>query len=213
MGTHKPKKLVVMGIFDDVRNAEHAIANLVAVPVARNDIGIIAHPYAVPHAQNVPGMPEPKSGAMVATAGMAATLVGIALCAIPLAGLLTAGPLVVLGGAASLIAAQPGSPDALEELGVPRSDAKLAVECMRRGGIVIVAPADRDRARRVADAMAQAGPIDFRRRVEEWESEGWTFEPNGPLWTREEIERERMRRQARVASAPVEWGRVDRVHA
>jgi hypothetical protein len=118
------------------------------------------------------------------------TLVGIVLCAIPLAGLLTAGPLALLGGAASLSRA--GNPtDDLVELGVDREDAKIAHECVRRGGIVVVARVDRTLTRRAAEALARAGTIDFRSRADAWEAEGWEYEPNAPMWSTDQVWRSR----------------------
>ncbi len=195
------EKLVVMGAFDDIRDAEHAIANLIAVPIARDDVAVVAHPEAMPHRAHEAHV-APKSGAVATTAGMAMTLVGIALCAIPLAGLLTAPPLIILGGAAALVNARPDSPDALTELGVPRADAKIAVEHVRRGGIVLVVRTDRDRAHRAAEAMSRARSINLQTRADQWEASGWVFEPNAPMWTRERIHEDRALRLARASYAP-----------
>jgi len=184
--------MVVMGVFDNVRDAEYAIAALKSLGLKNDEINILAHPVSIPRSHEVKHMMEPSSGAAVTTAGMVATLVGIGLCAIPLAGLLTAGPLVVAGGVAS-VSGKNRPYDDLRDYGVPNEDAQLAIECVRRGCIAAIAKVDRTMVRRASEAMGRANAIDFRRRGEEWEREGWVFEPNAPAWTEEQIANARSR--------------------
>lgn len=184
------KMMTLMGIFDELADAENGIAALKSIGVPPDSISVVAHEAvaegAIERDVGNPDVIRDANGTIVATAGLTLTLVGIVLCAIPLAGLLTAGPLAVLGGAASV--AETGNPvDDLAELGVDRDDAKIAHECLRRGGIVIVATCDRTLARRAADALARAGAIDFRKRAEDWERDGWEYEPNAPMWSRAKI--------------------------
>ncbi|MBI2393857.1 MAG: hypothetical protein HYV09_30070 [Deltaproteobacteria bacterium] len=196
------KMMVLMGVFDDLRSAEHGIAAVKSLGVPTDEISVIVHHAAVPPdlREQHEGAFDLSSGSVATTAGLTVTLVGIVLCAIPLAGLLTAGPLAVLGGAASL--SRTGSPvDDLVELGVAREDAKIAHECLRRGGIIVVARCDRDIARRVAEAIGRAGAIDFRARADQWELEGWVYEPNAPMWTAEQIERQRIV-EGRASTSP-----------
>jgi hypothetical protein len=185
--------MVVMGVFDEVRDAEYAIAALKSLGLKNEDISILAHPEAIPGSHHVQTIMEPSSGASVTTAGMVATLVGIGLCAIPLAGLLTAGPLVLAGGLASVTGANRPVDD-LQEFGVPHEDAQVAIESVRRGGIAVIALVDRTMVRRASEAMARANAVDFRLRAEHWERDGWVFEPNAPAYTAVQIARERTRR-------------------
>lgn len=188
-------QMVVLGVFDEARDAEYAIAALKAFGVPASEISILAHPEAIPEAKHGRMVTEPSSGATVTTAGMVATLVGIGLCAIPLAGLLTAGPLVLAGGVASVTGSNRPIDD-LREFGVPYEDAQLAMENVRRGGIAVLARVDRSMVRRVSEAMARSNAVDFRRRGIEWENEGWVFEPNAPPYTAEQIAQYRMRNAA-----------------
>lgn len=187
----RKNEMIALGVFDEVRDAEHAIAALKALGVPSDEISILAHPEAIPESHRARAL-EPSSGVGVTTAGLVTTLVGIGLCAIPLAGLLTAGPLVLAGGVASVTGK--GRPmDDLREYGVPLEDAEYAFESVRRGGIVVLARVDRSLVRRVSEAMARANAVDFRRRAMEWEDGGWEFEPNAPPYTADEIARERAR--------------------
>jgi len=182
------KMMALMGVFDTSSAVENAIAALKSLGVDPHEISVVAHHAAVPAAEG--SFARDADGTVATTAGLTVTLVGIVLCAIPLAGLLTAGPLALLGGAASLSRA--GNPtDDLVELGVDREDAKIAHECVRRGGIVVVARVDRTLTRRAAEAMARAGAIDFRSRADAWEAEGWEYEPNAPMWSTDQVWRSR----------------------
>lgn len=176
--------MALMGVFEDVAGAENAIAAMQSIGVRERDISLLAHEATIPAAR---GAIADANGTLFTPVGLAVTLVGIVLCAIPLAGLLTAGPLAILGGAASLW--RTGNPvDDLAELGVDRADAKIAHECLRRGAIIVVALCDRPLVRRAAGALARAGAIDFRARAAAWEAEGWEYEPNAPMWSAAHVE-------------------------
>lgn len=195
------KMMVVMGVFDDARSAGRAIAELKALGVTDSEISILAHPEAIPNHKRhaATHLLQPKSGVGMTTAGLAATLVGIGLCAVPLLGLLTAGPLVVAGGVAS-VSGKNRPVDDIRDLGVSREDAEIAIEFARRGGISIVARVDRTYARRVAEALAAAGAVDYRKRADEWEANGWVFEPNAPAYSTERLRKERF---PRTSAPPV----------
>jgi hypothetical protein len=198
------EKMVVMGVFDDRVHVERALTRLDAMKVDRSTLSVIAHPHTVgvegeddrtwkPENLVVKAM-QPKSGAVAGTMALSATLVGIALFAVPLGALLVAGPVALVGGAVSAFGTPLVSPDTLGDLGVPRRDAKLAIEAVRRGAVVLVAQVDRRQARFVAEALDRAGAIDLYARASEWENEGWSYEPNAPVWSDAEIEREHMLR-------------------
>lgn len=191
------KMMVVMGVFDDARSAGHAIAALKSLGVTEDELSILAHPEAIPNAKYTPHahFMEPKNGTGMTTAGLAATLVGIGLCAVPLLGLLTAGPLVVAGGVAA-VTGRNRPVDDIRDLGVPREDAEIAIEAARRGGITLLARVDRTYARRVAETMARAGAIDYQQRANEWEADGWVFEPNAPAYSKDELRRARLPRMS-----------------
>jgi hypothetical protein len=196
--------MVVLGVFDEARDAEYAIAGLKSLGL-RDEISILAHPEAIPRSQRVHTMMEPSSGVAMTTAGMVATLVGIGLCAIPLAGLLTAGPLVLAGGVAS-VSGKDRPLDDMREFGVPYEDAQIAIESVRRGGIAVLARVDQALVRRVSEVLSRANAVDFRRRALDWEREGWEFIPNAPAYTAEQIAESRAR--VAMSQPPVIYDRV-----
>lgn len=180
------KTAAVMGVFDHGREAEHAIAGLKSLGVAPEDILILAHPDTLPRSSHHHVL-QPVNGIGMTTAGLAVTLVGIALCAVPLAGLFTAPPLLIAGGIAS-VTARSRPIDDLRDLGMPLEDAEAAVESVRRGGIAVVARVERSYVRRVAEVLTRAGAVDFRERAAQWEDAGWHFEPNAPPYASEQLE-------------------------
>jgi hypothetical protein len=191
------KQIVILAVFDDVVNAEQAIRSISALGVDRDALAILAHSAAIPCGDPAPGPFAPRSGVVAASSAMAATLLGIAFFAVPLGGLLAAGPLAFFGGAAAMVPVRPDSPDALVDLGVPHSDAKIAVESVRRGGIALVVTLDEGaHVRSIAEAIARAGAVDLAARADAWEREGWTFEPNAPIWSRAQIDADRDARRA-----------------
>ncbi len=200
---------VVMGVFDEIADAERALRELSAIGVPKEEIAILAHPSALREEHRRPIEPS-RSSLMTGGATMAATLIGIVLFAIPLGGLLVAGPLAYFGGAAAVNPTHAGTRDALGDLGVDRHDAKLAVECVRRGGIAVVVRPSDALARRTIEVLSRGGAIDLARREAEWEAEGWTFEPNGVPWTRRQIRAERARRMQAEQVVVTEGGAAHR---
>ncbi|MGZ3417986.1 MAG: hypothetical protein ACXVEE_08990 [Polyangiales bacterium] len=192
------KKMVVMGVFEDQTHAERALTRLDAVGIDRKALSLMAHPGTVQSTSEEVWKPEnklthalePKSGAMTGALAWSATLLGIALWAVPLGALIVSAPVALIGGAVAAFGAPLLSPDTLGDLGVPRRDAKLAIEAIRRGAIVLVVQAEYRQIREAAEAMDRAGAIDLYQRAAEWEAEGWSHEPNAPLWTKAQIEHE-----------------------
>lgn len=182
------KRMMVMAVFDHLRDAEHAIAGLKSMGIGADEISVLAHPDSLPSSRV--NIAVAKNGVGMTTAGLTVTLIGIALCAVPLAGLLTAAPLILAGGLAS-VATGHRPVDDLRELGVPKEDAELAIENARRGSISVFALVERSQARRIAEIMARAGAIDFHDRAAKWEERGWEYEPNAPAYTHAELFRER----------------------
>jgi uncharacterized protein (TIGR02271 family) len=62
----------------------------------------------------------------------------------------------------------------LLNLGVPREDADMYTEGVRRGGTLIVVTADDGMATRVYDIMARHGSVDLEERSKVWLKSGWS---------------------------------------
>ena len=74
-------------------------------------------------------------------------------------------------------------------------------EYIRRGGIVVSVKTPAEGVERAQQIMARHNPVDLTQRMEAWRAEGWTgYDPDAPLYTREEIA---ARRDDLVIPAPV----------
>jgi uncharacterized protein (TIGR02271 family) len=58
--------------------------------------------------------------------------------------------------------------------GVPRTDAEMYAEGVRRGGTLLVCTLPDDQAQRAYDLMKRHGSVDINQRCEMWKKSGWT---------------------------------------
>ena len=114
-------------------------------------------------------------------------------------GWLVAGLVGLAGGA--LVGGLMG---ALVDAGVDEADAVVYSEGVRRGYVLVSVIADHDEADSVADLMNQHGAIDMDQRAHYWRNEGWEgrYDADAPVYSREEIERERTRYDSYVSDMP-----------
>ena len=161
----------IIGLFDDRREAESAVQQLVNSGVGRDDISIVSR-------DDNEGTRDLKSdddtsgaakgaGIGAALGGVGGLLAGLAGLAIPGIGpILAAGPIAAaLGGAlggAGLGAAAGGLIGALTDIGVPEHEARHYEEAVRQGSTLLTVRADDDAdAERVATIMENCGAIDI----------------------------------------------------
>jgi len=62
----------------------------------------------------------------------------------------------------------------LTGMGVPRNDAMIFAEGVRRGGSLVVLSAPDDRATRAYEILSQHGSVDLDERMKHWTKSGWT---------------------------------------
>ena len=131
--------------------------------------------------------------------GVAGLLAGLGLMAIPgLGPVVAAGWLVSTAALAVAGGATGGIIGALTQSGVDEDDAHAYAEGVRRGGTLVTAKVNEaDRMR--FEAIMDRGAINIRERARMWEQNGWTrFDPNAPVYTADEIRRERELYRTRV---------------
>jgi len=131
--------------------------------------------------------------------GVAGLLAGLGLMAIPgLGPVVAAGWLVSTAALAVAGGATGGIIGALTQSGVDEDDAHAYAEGVRRGGTLVTArvnEADRMRYEAIMDRSA----VNIRDRAQMWERNGWSrFDPNAPVFTPDEIRREREMYRTRV---------------
>jgi stress response protein YsnF len=82
----------------------------------------------------------------------------------------------------------------LTDLGVPRDEAEIYAEGVRRGGNVVLVRTDDVRAEEAAAIMEGRRAVDYETRSAAWRAEGWTgYEASAYPYTTEEADLERRR--------------------
>lgn len=195
----------VVGLYEDIADAQAAINELVRAGFDRADISLVATNRWSSDAR---GMGAVDKGDKVTTtdthlgddiaAGMATggvigglggVLLGLGALAIPgLGPVIAAGPLVAGLTGAGVGAAVGGLVGALVNWGVPPEEAEVYAESVRRGHILVGLKTDEARVERAANIMNQFGPIDVERRSDYWRTTGWTnYDASSTAWTPDQM--------------------------
>ncbi len=83
-------------------------------------------------------------------------------------------------------------PDNLSDLGVPEDEAMLYAEGVRRGGSLVVARVDDDKAQRLAEIMNTHRPVNLEQRSAGWKKRGYTgYKRTAAPLNREDVAKER----------------------
>ena len=171
----------VSGLFDTYIHARQAVHALEAAGIATADISLIANSPEdlYPGDEDVVARDATAGaevGAMLGGAG--GLLAGIGILAIPGIGPVVAGgwlvaTLVGAAAGAGLGAATGGLIGLLTDAGVPKSDAHVYAEGIRRGGTLVtvrVSEAEHEPALRI---LEEQGAVDVAERRAALEAEGW----------------------------------------
>jgi stress response protein YsnF len=173
----------VIGLFNNLGEAQNVVKDLVARGIERDEIGFMANEKQV-----TPGRTEmAREGGDVASGALAGAgtgaaiggVAGLALALAPLAipgigPIVAAGPIAAALTGAGLGAVTGGLIGGLTRLGVPDEDAHYYAEGVRRGGILVTVAADDEReAQMAADILRRHGAVDIDQRASEWKRQGW----------------------------------------
>jgi uncharacterized protein (TIGR02271 family) len=174
----------VVGLMDNIGEAQAVVKDLVASGIDREDIGFMANqkqtvPASAPLNESEGG--DAASGAL-AGAGTGAAIGGVAGLALALAPLaipgigpiVAAGPIAAALTGAGIGAVAGGLIGGLTRLGVPEEEAHYYAEGVRRGGILVTVAADNDRqADTAVEVMKRHGAVDIDERATQWKKQGW----------------------------------------
>ncbi len=182
----------VVGLYEEITDAQLAINELVRAGFDRANISLVATNRWADQSMTTTGDSDGDADMMVnntqlgsdVAAGMATggvvgglggVLLGLGALAIPgLGPVIAAGPLVAGLAGAGIGAAVGGLVGALVNWGVPAEEAELYAESVRRGGILVGLKTEEERVERAVTIMNQYGPIDVERHSESWRQSGWT---------------------------------------
>jgi hypothetical protein len=174
----------VIGLMDNIGEAQNVVKDLRASGIERDDIGFMANEKTtVPdsaHLNEAEGS-RAASGAL-AGAGTGAAIGGVggfALALAPLAipgigPIVAAGPIAAALAGAGIGAVAGGLIGGLTRLGVPEEEAHYYAEGVRRGGILVTVAADSENdADTAITVMKRHGAVDIDERAAEWKKQGW----------------------------------------
>jgi heat induced stress protein YflT len=191
----------VTGLFDRYMDAAAAVRELEAAGVPHADISIVAN-NIVPvdrddRTSNAAGDAGKGAGVGAAVGGGAGLLTGLGLMAIPGVGpVVAAGWLIAtaVGAAAGAVAggAVGGMIGALTASGVSEDDANVYAEGVRRGGTLVTAHVDDQRASQAREILQRSRSVDLAARRNAYREAGWSrFDEAAPAYTDEQVRRER----------------------
>lgn len=201
--------VTVSRLYDDPQNAHRAVRDLEASGIASSDISIVSSnadgtynrtdgSYDRKVDRDNDNVDDRAEGAGVgagigaAIGGTAGLLAGLGIMAIPgLGPVVAAGWLAALATGAVAGGAVGGIIGALTQSGVPKEDAEVYAEGIRRGGTLVTARvADGMRAR--AEAILDQAAINIREREQAWRDTGWKgFDPKAKPYTADQVRTER----------------------
>lgn len=193
----------VSGLFETYAKARAAVRALEDAGIRTADISLIANSPNDITPDESPVGKDAAAGAEVGAilGGAGGLLAGIGVLAIPgLGPVLAGGWLVaaVMGAAAGawLGAATGGLIGLLTDAGIPKSDAHVYAEGVRRGGALVTVRANDAQAAAARDILNRQGAAAPEGLREKYEAEGWTAGGDGgpePADVDAEVERDRDR--------------------
>jgi uncharacterized protein (TIGR02271 family) len=221
----------IVGLYDNMSDAQRVVEDLARSGVDRNDISLLAgdpdRRYTgdldTQHGTTTGGT-EAGTGAVTGAVtggllgGLGGLLVGLGALMIPGIGpIIAAGPIVAALTGAGIGAVAGGLIGALIGWGIPEEEAEYYVEGVRRGNVLVAVKTADHMANQVTDIMNRYDPINIDERAAEWRSEGWTGARAGTTATsHQRVEDEAaipvVQEEMRVGKRPVEKGRV-RIHS
>jgi hypothetical protein len=207
--------ITISRLYDDYETAARVYNDLNDAGLSKSDISIVANNSDNWYDENRrepgridrdgDGTDDRAEGAAAGAGiggtigGVAGLLAGLGLMAIPgLGPVVAAGWLVSTAALAVAGGATGGIIGALTQSGVDEDDAHAYAEGVRRGGTLVTARVNEvDRMR--FEAIMDRSAVNIRDRRQMWERDGWTrFDPNAPVYTADEIRRERELYRTRV---------------
>jgi uncharacterized protein (TIGR02271 family) len=172
----------VIGLFNNVGEAQNVVRDLAANGIERDEIGFMANEKHLVSSGDTSREGSDVAAGTLAGAGTGAAIggvAGLALAFAPLAipgigPILAAGPIAAALTGAGIGAVAGGLIGGLTRLGVPEEDAHYYAEGVRRGGILVTVAADDQREADAAVAILRRhGAVDIDQRANEWKKQGW----------------------------------------
>jgi uncharacterized membrane protein len=174
----------IVGLFDTYEQADQAVQALYESGYQNQEISVLMRQKPVSdQLEDDPGEDVVKKTGIGAASGgvaggLAGLLVGLGVLVIPGIGpAVAAGTLAAaLGTAATgagIGAISGGMLGALAAVGIPREQAEVYAEGVKRGGVVVMVEVEPGRGEVAQTLMKQAGAVDVEDRRAQWLEDGW----------------------------------------
>jgi hypothetical protein len=171
----------ITGLFDTHDQADRAVRSLKDAGIASDDISIVANGadgVAATDGDDVAEGAGAGAGIGAAVGGAGGLLTGLGMLAIPGIGPVVAGGWLlstVVGAAAGAVVggATGGLIGALTDAGVDERDAHVYAEGVRRGGVLVTARVDEDRADVAQGILQSDDGVNIETRRRDYEATGW----------------------------------------
>lgn len=172
---------VVVGMFENTRDVDQAVAALNNAGFTKPQIGVIARRGVVREKTSLATTSGIGAIAGGALGGVGGLLVGLNVVTLAIPGigevvaavdLLTVLGATLLGAGIGLIGG--GLVGALVGMGLPEHEAHVYAEGVRRGNILITVQASPEQMSTITDIFMRANAVDVNTRRQEWTVEGWT---------------------------------------
>ncbi len=203
---------IITRLFDNFTDAEHAVVALERAGVPHRDISLVSHKSDKRHTaarvrephDDTPGEASAKGAGAGAGVGGALGAAGGVLAGLGLMAIPGIGPVIAAGWLASAAAGAVaggaiggtagGIVGALSHAGVSREEAEVYAEGVRRGGTLLSAKVDDDKAVAAEAAIRNLPFVDVRTRAAAYREAGWTrFDETAGPYSEDERELERAR--------------------
>jgi hypothetical protein len=187
----------ITGLFDSHDQAEQAVRALQDAGISSDDISIVANNAEGSHGaddgDSVAEGAGAGAGVGAVVGGTGGLLAGLGMLAIPGVGPVVAGGWLIATAIGAVTGAAVGGAaggiiGALTEAGVDERDAHVYAEGIRRGGTLVTARVDDNRADAAAAILRHANHVDIEARRRDYEAEGWEgFDENSEPYQPDQI--------------------------
>jgi hypothetical protein len=185
----------VVGLYDAREDARDTIESLFEAGFPRERISMATQHKSRKVTEEERDRRADPPADQEALSGLSNLLIGLGTVSLPALGVIVAaGPLagVLTGGSNG------GLVGGLVELGIPREEAEIYAEGVRRGATLILVQSDESQLNEARALMGRHHPIDIDRQSKGWRERGWQgYDSDGRPLDEREVEQERAGDQER----------------
>ena len=184
----------VIALYDDFVSASKATEGLIDRGYIREKISIVSNDVRGEHAKAIQAVQADEAAEtgesefQVQLKDLQRALLNLGTMEIP-----GAGPILAAGPITASLADSSELMKSLMSLGIPEQSAHYYAEGVRKGGTIVALEVSREATQKAIETLNSYGPVDMKKRVQQWQEGGWNeYDPSAEplreeqLWPREE---------------------------